>query len=157
MTTRPVLYVLIGIAGSGKSSWGKQGNCVAVNPDAIWEEEIWLGGTVLKLTKKVVWKAFRQRLRELSEHGVDIVADATHLKRQWRYITANQVSEEYKKVAVVFHTDFELCCKRRADRFERWQMEEMRDSMEAIESREKFDALIHVYFREERELSLIKL
>lgn len=146
MTTSPVLYVLIGISGSGKSSWAKEGACAcSVDPDEF------VGN------KKYKWRAFRDKLRCLSEHGVDIIADATHLKRQWRYITAKQVGEGYKKVAVVFHTPFELCCKRRAGKFERWQMEEMRDSMEAVESREKFDALIHVYLREERTLSLVKI
>lgn len=142
---KPVLYVLIGIPGSGKSSWAEASECSTIDPDKFFGN------------KKERWKAFRATLCSLSEDGGDLVADATHLKRQWRYITAKQVSEEYKKVAVVFHTDFELCCKRRVDRFERWQMEEMRDSMEAVESREKFDALIHVYHTSERELSLIKL
>lgn len=146
----PVLYILIGISGSGKSTWANKGNCVIVDPDHfVMPAEMF--------DKKKLWKQFRDCLKQFSEEKVDIVADATHLKRQWRYITARQVGEEYRKVAVVFHTPFELCCERRKERFERWQMEEMRDSMEAVESKEKFDALIHVYPREERTLSLVKI
>lgn len=87
---KPTVYVMVGIAGSGKSTWIKQNlpNVTCISRDIIREE---LGfvkpGEKAKLDREkedAVTSSFMNKCYECLSHGNDIVLDNMHLSKRYR-------------------------------------------------------------------------
>jgi predicted kinase len=81
----PALTLMVGIPGSGKSSWiaeNKSENAVVVSPDDIRRE---LSGNVSDQTQNAkVWELAKQRTVEALKLGKDVILDATNVATKSR-------------------------------------------------------------------------
>ena len=147
----PTLYLLVGLPGSGKTTWrtaflaGNPG-ASAVSRDDIVEEqaaalgipyaEAWRQGT----RGKLVDKEFRRRLIEALERGGDVVVDTTGLTAKARRRVLTPVPEGWERVAVVFDVpEAELLRRLRqreaegGKRIPYWLLAQMRESWAPLE------------------------
>lgn len=109
------IKILIGVAGSGKSTWGnnyieKYPNWIILSSDAIREK--------LQSDDNIyVFATLREHLKSALEYGYNVIVDATNITRKNRrsYI---QIAKEYKVPieAIVFATPLEECLRRNASR-----------------------------------------
>jgi predicted kinase len=83
----PTLYVLIGIQGSGKSTWAKANagrlEAVIVASDEIRNELAAAGLDPTDMGDRV-FATLEERLAEHLAAGRSVIADATHARRAWR-------------------------------------------------------------------------
>jgi predicted kinase len=88
----PTLYVLIGIQGSGKSTWARANagrlESVIVASDEIRNEMVAAGIDPTDLGDQV-FATLEDRLAQHLSAGRNVIADATHVRRSWR---ANQIA-----------------------------------------------------------------
>ena len=111
----PVIYVLIGVPGSGKSTWSKKlmessiREFVVVSSDAVIDEiaaekgltySQAFGDYIGLATSKA-----KQRFREGLNADKDIIFDQTNVSKKKRRGILQQVPKHYRKVAVVFNTE----------------------------------------------------
>jgi predicted kinase len=82
----PRLTILVGMPGSGKTTWAKQHKPGAawVSSDNIRERYFEAGD---QTHNAAVFSIFRSTIQELLRSGRDVVADATHLRAQDRVDT----------------------------------------------------------------------
>lgn len=107
-TIIPKLYVLVGLPGSGKSTYAKKLESESVNrtkivsTDAIREE--------LACSEQEMFRLFHERIRSYLELGYDVIADATNITIKSRAAVLASVKEiNCIKTALVFGTDFQVC------------------------------------------------
>jgi predicted kinase len=92
-----VLYVLIGIQASGKSTWAKANagrlEAVVVASDEI-RNELEAEGIDATNQGDRVFAIFEERVALFLEAGGSVIADATHARRAWRanILTTSRVS-----------------------------------------------------------------
>ena len=114
------LIILVGISGSGKSTWVKRIQeellnfnlplYVVISSDAIRKE---LHGDIsCQNNHKLVWSIVYDRVLKALEAGTDVILDATHVKSNDRtavleYIKANS-DVEFEAFAKVFDSDPEV-------------------------------------------------
>lgn len=111
--TRPVLYMLIGVPGSGKSTWVRR-NRSAMNRPVILSTDAYIErqmrdyrlpySRMFRRHIQDATQAMQAELRSAVESGRDIIWDQTNLDSASRRRKLNQVPSEYEKVAVVFKT-----------------------------------------------------
>ena len=118
----PVLYMLIGISGSGKSTWIQHQNfnmddTVIVSTDNIIEERAAAKGMtysdVFQDEIKSATAEMNNRIKLAIEQKKNVVWDQTNLTVKSRRPKVIQFSEEYEKIAVCFATPDEVELKRR--------------------------------------------
>lgn len=72
----PIYYLMVGIPGSGKSTYAKELGCRIVCPDTIRETH--------RIGSPEAFAITRQQIKEALEAGEDVVFDATNTLRQYR-------------------------------------------------------------------------
>lgn len=110
----PTFYMLIGLPGSGKSTW--RGKHIAANAstptrvissDDIIEE--WAAANNMnyseawsKISQKDVAAKFKANLKDALASGEDVIVDRTNMSPKARKEILKHVPETYEKVAVTF-------------------------------------------------------
>ena len=121
------LYMLIGIPGSGKSTWAKEkaetdSNIAICSSDAMRKER------GLAEDDKTIFVDLHNKILQLLKDGKDVIYDATNINRKRRMNFLQTLPENIKKIAVLFIVDPRLCKERQMIR-ERIVPEKVIDKM----------------------------
>ena len=117
----PILYILCGASGSGKSTWAnsdERQDIAYVSRDNIRLSLLKDGEDYFSHEKEV----FKQFVKEIAIRimaGRDCIADATHLNMFSRcklMQALDRYTRDYEVVYVVFNTDVETCVERNKNR-----------------------------------------
>lgn len=120
----PILYILCGASGSGKSTWAldfidKHNEVWYVSRDDI-RLDLLSDGEDYFSHEKEVFKQFAGALYALLSNGRDVIADATHLNMFSRLKLIQAIDmrgyKEYEIIYVVFNTDADTCVSRNSNR-----------------------------------------
>jgi predicted kinase len=112
------LYLLLGVQGSGKSTWAAANAArlaaVVVASDEI-RNQLEAAGVAVEGQGDRVFAAFEARVAELLDAGRNVIADATHVRRQWREKTLALARQRGARVVVVwFDLPLAVCLARNA-------------------------------------------
>ena len=116
----PILYVMIGVSGSGKSSfvenipdreWSRMD---VVSTDAI--REILFGSEEDQSCPASVFLEAYDRMNCQLKHGFDVIFDATNTTTRGRKEILKNVSVPCRKVAVLVMTPLEIALERNSNR-----------------------------------------
>ena len=118
----PTLYMLIGVPGSGKSTWVRSN----VDPRAIIASSDDYIEAMASREGKTYSEVFDQHIKAANQHvattvaaaiskGADIVWDQTNLNAKSRKPKLATIPDEYEKIAVVFPTPSDDEWKKRLD------------------------------------------
>jgi predicted kinase len=153
----PSLYMLIGVPGSGKSTWTANQdlieNVAVVSSDDIVEDIGRLFGLDYSETFKLFGDgAVKLSLREAASYfhrDENVIWDQTNASKKSRAKKLDMVPDHYKKFAVYFQTPDEAELKRRlgsrpGKHIPPYVMEGMLKSLETPELEEGFDSIIVV-------------
>jgi len=116
------LYIMIGIPGSGKSTYAKYAimndNTIHISRDGI--RFALLSDTDNYFAKeKQVYKEFIKQINENLKEGYNVIADATHLNRKSRNALFHNLHIDRTKVTVIgvyMNTPLETCLERNETR-----------------------------------------
>lgn len=109
-----ILYTMIGLPGSGKSTFAaNHPECVVVSTDAIRGELF--GNESEQKNGNLVFKIAYARLARAVEAGQDAIFDATNLQRKYRK-TLFQMFPNVNHVAVFVNTPVGECLERNKKR-----------------------------------------
>lgn len=133
-------YVLVGLPGSGKTTWSqkfieKTYSSVSVSSDDIRE---FLYGS--RSVQGNIWGIFKEVLKtRITERWEHIILDATSAKKRDRknligMIRVFETSDEFKIVCVHFNVPYEICVERNEKRPHPVPMEAMRRFRDALRS-----------------------
>ncbi|MCC7358662.1 MAG: ATP-binding protein [Anaerolineales bacterium] len=116
----PVLYVLIGVQGAGKSTWAAANaarlKAEVVASDAI-RNELESAGRPAEGRGDEVFAVLVERVAAGLAAGRNVIADATHVRRAWRQATlAVAQAQHARRVAVWFDLPLEVSLARNAQR-----------------------------------------
>lgn len=110
----PTLYVMVGIPGSGKSTFAKKylHDCKYISRDEIRFAMINATDDYFS-QEKHVFIDFIKLIQQNLQLGYDVIADATHLstKSRKKLITAIG-SIQYNLIFIVMATNFDICLER---------------------------------------------
>jgi predicted kinase len=116
----PTLYMLIGIPGSGKSSWRNvhhlQSAVIISTDDLIEQYARTLGKTYSDVFQEYIKQATKisnEQLRVAIANNLDIIHDQTNLTAKSRANKLSKIPDSYRKVAVFFSTPDDAELKRR--------------------------------------------
>ena len=113
--TKPILWVLVGLSGSGKSTIATQiandnPNTIIVSSDEIRKEITGSRGDQSR--NEEVFKVFHDRIRRTLEHKKNVVADATNLTMKSRQAIIMKVNGlDIHRVCYILPKPFEQCKK----------------------------------------------
>jgi predicted kinase len=116
-----VLYVLIGLQGSGKTTWASANaqrlSATVLASDSVRNELVQQGQGAQAQNGDFVFGIFNRRLLELLRSGQNVISDATHARRAWRRdeIMIGR-SRGVWVVGVWFDVPLALCLARNASR-----------------------------------------
>lgn len=111
LTSTPTVYMMIGVPGSGKSTWINRQNfdwnsTVLISTDAIIDRTAkQLGKTyndVFSTTIKAASQEMNQQLEQAIKNKMNIVWDQTNLSAKARQSKLAKIPKSYRKVAVFF-------------------------------------------------------
>jgi predicted kinase len=107
-----ILYVLVGIQASGKSTWASANaarlQAVVVASDEI-RNELEAAGLPAEREGDQVFAIFEARVAQWLDAGRNVIADATHARRVWRAnVLALARQRGARRVAVWFHVPLEV-------------------------------------------------
>lgn len=108
------MYMMVGIAGSGKSYVAAQIGAPVVSSDAIRAELY--GDESIQGDANRVFNEVHRRIKAYLANGEDVVYDATNLSAKRRKGFLSQLPKDVEKVAVVVATDIDLILKQNAER-----------------------------------------
>lgn len=128
MSENPKLIMLVGVPGSGKSTWREKNagsDMVILSSDDILEEyankeDITYSESFNKYAKKANKEMF-ERANKAFKQGKSVIWDQTNLTPKSRKSKLKNVPDYYEKVAVVFDTPNEKILKDRLNSEERIQ------------------------------------
>lgn len=106
-------YIMIGVPGSGKSTFAKTLNCKIVSTDDIREQIN--GNANSQENGNKVFNTAKQLITETIEAGQDVVFDAMNAKPAYRKDFL-KLASNCKKVAVVIDTPLDICKERNSKR-----------------------------------------
>lgn len=116
----PTLYMLIGVPGSGKSTWVKQhqtsNTLIASSDDYIEKQAARLGSTYSDVFNDFVKAGNTHAIetaRKAFSNKMDLIWDQTNLTKIGRRNKLKMAPHNYKKVAVFFSTPHEDVLKKR--------------------------------------------
>ncbi|MBN2907961.1 ATP-binding protein [Polycladomyces sp. WAk] len=110
----PKLIVLMGLPGSGKSTYANRfDHCVVLSSDAIRKELF--NDVQYQGNNALVFDTLYGRAKEYLEHGYDVVIDSTHLEAH-RRLQVIDMFREYEKEIHVIHTPVDECKRRNRER-----------------------------------------
>lgn len=110
MPSIPKLTILVGLSGSGKSTYAKESNAVVISSDNIRKELI--GDEANQEQNEQVFQLFHQRIKETLSSGKDTVVDATNLTMKSRRAILSTISHiPCEKKAVLIIKPIEECIK----------------------------------------------
>jgi predicted kinase len=116
------LYIMIGIPGSGKTTYAKYG---IMNEDTIHISRDEIRFSLLSDTdnyfakEKQVYKEFIKQINDNLQKGYNVIADATHLNRKSRNALFHNLHIDRTKVTVIgvyINTPLETCLERNETR-----------------------------------------
>lgn len=111
---RPVCYVMVGVAGSGKSYLAESIGAPIVSSDAIRKELY--GDENDQSHNNEVFNEVHGRIRRYLLNGESCVYDATNLSRKRRMSFLKQLPAEVEKVAILAATELEVILEQNAAR-----------------------------------------
>lgn len=114
----PIIYFLIGISGSGKSTWAKAWakvkNATVVSSDAIRAELF--GDESIQGNAALVFDTAHARCVNALNRGQNVIFDATNVTSWSREALLKKLPAGTKKVAVVCHVGPETAIRRQENR-----------------------------------------
>ena len=115
----PSLYVLIGIPGSGKSTWARENaqrlHAVVVSSDIVRRDLRAHGQN--PLNGDLVFAEVEYRAREQLGAGRSVILDATHSLRKYRTYAIRLASDFHARcIGVWFDLPLEVCLRRNVQR-----------------------------------------
>ena len=116
----PTLYLLIGVQGSGKSTWAAANaarlGAEVVASDAI-RNQLEAAGLPAAGQSDYVFVVLAQRVAACLAAGRSVIADATHVRRAWRQATLAAAREQGARLqAVWFDVPLEVSLARNAQK-----------------------------------------
>ena len=116
MTT---LYVLIGLPGSGKSTWA-QANAARLGAVVVGSDEVrreFQASGQNPLNGDAVFAEVEHRARALLHTNQSVILDATHFLRKYRTYTLYLAGDTHaRRVAIWFDVPLDICLQRNAQR-----------------------------------------
>ena len=113
-----IVKMIIGIPGSGKSTFAKNLSGVYVSPDEIRKELY--GDISIQGNASEVFSLVEKRIKDALKNGNDVVYDATNTTPYRKSTIKEFRSYGAKKVYGYFiNTPFEVCCERNKNRNDR--------------------------------------
>jgi protein phosphatase len=112
----PTVYFLIGVQGSGKSTWaranaGRLGAVILASDDV--RNELEAQGTDATGKDDLVFWIVEQRLGQLLDEGKNVIVDATHARVRWREKEVAIARQRGANVvAVWFDVPLDVCLAR---------------------------------------------
>ena len=108
---KPKFYMLIGLSGSGKSSYNFEEEVVKISSDALRKELF--GNENDQTHNNEVFEELHKRVISNLKQGKNVVYDATNLSARRRIAFLNSIKHiNCKKECIFFATPFEECIKR---------------------------------------------
>lgn len=151
LRTKPALFMMIGIPGSGKSVMAenikKSWNAIIHSSDKI-REELNVGNE--KEENQRVFQLLHKRVKEDLLAGNNVIYDATNLNRKKRINFFNEIDKSVNclKYGVLMVTPYEKCCKQNEERntvVPYCTMQRMLHSFEVPCMQEGFDNILVIY------------
>ena len=117
---KPILYMLVGAPGSGKSTWAHN---FAQNLQYVSRDEIRFGllkeGEDYFSHEEEVFENFATTIQSSLMNGNNVIADATHLNMASRKKLTNYIDKNFKDyniVYIIFMASADVCIKHNANR-----------------------------------------
>ena len=99
-------YMMVGIAGSGKSYIANEIGCKIVSSDAIRKELY--GSEEDQSHNDRVFNEVHKRIKNSIKNGEDVIYDATNLSRKRRKNFLKELPADVEKIAVVAATELDV-------------------------------------------------
>ena len=118
---KPILYILCGIPGSGKSTWAEQYMREHEEEDIRYVSRDEIRFSLIKnesnyfAHEREVYAKFAGTITQTLVDGFDVIADATHINHFSRRKLTSQIDKiftDYNIIYVVFYTNVEDCINR---------------------------------------------
>lgn len=115
------LYILVGVQGSGKSTWAAANaqklSAVVLASDELRNELVAQGQGDQAFNGDYVFAIFNQRLAGLLRSGQNVISDATHARGVWRRDEI-MIGRDLgvRVIAVWFQVPLKVCLARNAGR-----------------------------------------
>lgn len=115
---KPTLYVLIGVSGSGKSTYAESmipnTHLAVVSTDAI--RKTYFGSEEDQRDGAKVFQTAYDWINDHLQHGKDVVFDATNTTKRGRKELLRSITPPFRKVAVLVTPPLEVSLARNAKR-----------------------------------------
>lgn len=124
-----VLTVLVGLPGSGKSTWADEnaGNAVVISTDEIRGQLN--GNPADQRNGDKVWATAYASARHWLHKGLNVIFDATNCGRANRHAVLKELKDHAREVNAIFFNTSKAECKRRNAARERVVPDEVIDRM----------------------------
>lgn len=112
---KPILIVLCGLQGSGKSTYAREHKTMA---EVVSSDEIRIENNN-NISNDKVFKEFYSRINYFLAHGKNVIADATNITIKSRKTFFQEIKIDCYKKIIIFNTPIEVCRERIIQRNEK--------------------------------------